>query len=342
MAPQPKNRKTSRAALLVFAVATALLLVGGIWADLTYHWTGYSGSISPLTSEQIIERQKTIWDWLDLLLIPLVLAAGALWFSRAERRNEQAMAEARAERERQIAAENAQEAALQAYLEQMSTLLLERKLRTSTEADNVRDVARVWTLTVLRRVQGERKGVVLRFLYESGLIEQANAVISLGGTDLRGADLRAADLSAANLRGADLSDAVLSGADLRDAVLRGAVLRNAALNGADLRDADLRDADLRDAVLHDAVLSDADLRDAVLRDADLRDADLRDAVLSDAVLSDADLRGADLFGANLLGANLRDCKYNQGREGTLWPDAFDPVAAGAFWVKEAGEGKSSA
>lgn len=239
MAPQAPNKSLLRTALFVLAVA---LLVGGIGVDLTYHWTGYSRFTSPLTSTQIIERQKTIWDWLELLLIPLVLAAGGLWFSRVERRNEQKIAVQRAERELMLADENAQEAALQAYLEQMSTLLLDKGLRTSEEEDEVRDVARAWTLTVLRRVQGGRKGVVVRFLYESGLIMRAPTVISLAdanlsgvylvGANLSGADLHYADLSRANLSRAILDSAILSGANLHYALLEYAILRHADLRGA--------------------------------------------------------------------------------------------------------------
>jgi hypothetical protein len=67
--------------------------------------------------------QRPFWDWLGLLIIPLVLAAGALWFNRQEcraqddietRRQESAQALAREEREnnRDIASDRAREDAL--------------------------------------------------------------------------------------------------------------------------------------------------------------------------------------------------------------------------------------
>lgn len=83
-----KGQMKSKAWQILLVTVAIELIWGVIWLDLDYHWTGYSRSASPLTTEQLIERQKAIWDWLELLLIPLVLAAGGLWFSWAERRND--------------------------------------------------------------------------------------------------------------------------------------------------------------------------------------------------------------------------------------------------------------
>jgi hypothetical protein len=55
------------------------------------------------------------------------------------------------EREVEIADRRAQDEALQAYLEQIGQLLLEKNLRDSKEGDEVRTLARARTLTVLRR-----------------------------------------------------------------------------------------------------------------------------------------------------------------------------------------------
>jgi uncharacterized protein YjbI with pentapeptide repeats len=116
-----------------------------------------------------------------------VLAVGGYLFSRSERRNTQAAAN-----------EQAQDQALQSYLEQMGQMLLDkdRPLLESAEGDKVRTLARARTLTVLARLDGERKGGVVRFLYESGLVaedfpkEGSHPVLDLREADLKGADLR--------------------------------------------------------------------------------------------------------------------------------------------------------
>jgi hypothetical protein len=51
----------------------------------------------------------TIWDWMKLLIVPAVIAAGGLWFNRQQR-----------ERELHIADQRSQDEALQAYLDEIS------------------------------------------------------------------------------------------------------------------------------------------------------------------------------------------------------------------------------
>ena len=76
----------------------------------------------------------------------------------------------------------------------------------------------------------------------------------------------------------------------------------------------------------------ADLSGKDLRGANLSGANLSGADLSNASLGDANLTGAKLFGANLTGADLTAAKlagttYN---DATVWPQGFDPKAAGAI------------
>ena len=61
--------------------------------------------------------------------------------------------------------------------------------------------------------------------------------------------------------------------------------------------------------------------------ADLRGSNLNAANLSLAYLSEANLENANLSEAHLDGADLRGAKYNSE---TMWPEGFDPVAAGAL------------
>ena len=308
---------------VVIAVAAAIVL------DLIYHWTAYPHRIGTLTQAQIVGLQKTLWDWLDLLLVPLVLAGGGLWFSRQERRSERAIAERRAE-----------EAALEAYLKQMTTLLLEKSLIDATPEDPVRDVARAWTLTVLRRVSGERKGVLLRFLQESSLITAKNPIVMLADANLTSANLTDANLTDANLTDANLTDANLRGAKLvrarltsaimldaklENALLRAAKLTSAKLTNADLLGADLTDANLRGANLRGANLILAKLNSADLRGADLTSADLTSADLTFAKLNRAKLTAAKLTTAKLFGADLRGAAYSSQ---TVWPENFNLEEAG--------------
>lgn len=86
-----------------------------------------------------------------------------------------------ASRNRELEAEvlRAQDEALQAYLDQMSTLLLDRDLRRLKGDSEVRTLARARTLTILARLDGGHEKSVLQFLYESNLIKKGHVVIDL-------------------------------------------------------------------------------------------------------------------------------------------------------------------
>jgi uncharacterized protein YjbI with pentapeptide repeats len=292
-------------AATVVAAVVVLIRIGQ-----HYQWTGFGETVQPKPDNQEVQPRKTLWDWLQLFIIPLALAAIGMWFAAQQDARQQQIEDRRAKSAQQIEEQRAQDAALQAYLDQMSQLMLQGDLRGSEEGSEMRTLAQARTQTVLARLDGRRKGSVVRFLYEASLIDKEHPVVSLSavglpddaervnlsvglrGADLRGLYLRGVDLSDADPIDADLRAADLSAADLSAADLRRANLRWAILSGAEVRDADLRAADLRDALL-----SNADLRRADLRGANMNGATLRDADLSEAFLTGADLRGADLSGA---------------------------------------------
>jgi hypothetical protein len=126
-------------------------------------------------------KGKTLWDLLQLLIVPLMLVAIGFWFTTQQEARQQQLEDQRAELERAIEDQRAQQATLQAYLDQMGTLLLDRDLRLH---------------------DFELTGKQL-----------------LRDTDLTQAGLTGADLSEAHLEGTDLSGAHLGAADLRGAYL---------------------------------------------------------------------------------------------------------------------------
>jgi len=247
-------------------------------------------------------RGMTVRDWLPIggaLLVPLVIALGswAITWQLEKLENQ------RAEAERELAEQRAQDEALQAYLDQMSHLILDRQLLEVEQGDLVHTLAQARTSTAILRLDAEHNESVTHFLITSGLSVRSKDSPRL----LRGSTLSHAKLSGAHLANADLGDADLSGADLSNALLLNANLIVADLSGADLSNALLDNADLvadlSNADLSGASLLGADLRDANLLGADLRDANLIGADLSRADLSEANLNGADLENANLSGAD---------------------------------------
>jgi hypothetical protein len=98
--------------------------------------------------------ETTIWDWLELLIVPAAIAGvatvGGAWFM----------------------GQRAQDAALQAYLDKMSELLIDAQLREKDDPyEDTRVTARARTLAILRELDGGRKRIVLLFLREARLIK---------------------------------------------------------------------------------------------------------------------------------------------------------------------------
>ena len=187
--------------------------------------------------------------------------------------------------DREIATDRLQEAALQAYYDKMTELLLIEDLRGAPPGSEVISIALSRTRATLRSLDDERKGLLVEFLQEARLIEKQNTIILLGGADLTGADLMGANLNGANLAGANLNGANLGGADLSKAKLNGA-----DLSGADLSQADLSGAALTSAHLIGANLTGTHLSRANLAGAELKEADMRGARLEDATLERSHLR----------------------------------------------------
>lgn len=178
---------------------------------------------------QIVAR-KNVWDYLQLLIVPLALVLIAFLFNQSEKREED-----------KRAIDNQYESALQIYFKAMSELLLNHKLLNSEKGHPVRDVAQIHTLTTLHRVDPERKGSIISFLNNAGLINTDDTLVSLEYADLYEADLKGQTLDKANF-----CKAVLTKADFRACKLKGVDFTDAKMDNAILRNADLATAILNE------------------------------------------------------------------------------------------------
>jgi uncharacterized protein YjbI with pentapeptide repeats len=277
---------------IVLIVVIVLIIIG-----YQFDWTGFNGNN---------KSGKTLWDWLQLLIIPIIFAIGGFWLNQiqkdrdekateaqkdrdekateAQKQREENAAKEREKLERESREDNQRETALQAYLDKMSELLLEKQLRKSAEEDEVREIARARTLTVLRGLDPNRKASVIQFLAESGLIDKKKCVISLFN-----ANLSYANLSYTNLNNTTFYGATLSGATLSGDLLNGTDLSYATLSGATLSDADFSGADLSYATLSGADFSGADLSKANLGGAigvNVEELEKQAKLLKDATMPD--------------------------------------------------------
>lgn len=209
------------------ALLLTILVLWGIW----HVWRPNSFGFS----------QKTLWDWISLLAVPLVVGFATFLISASQIRIQQ---------------DRALEEALQRYFLRIGELALDDRL--TSRAQMASALGRAETMAILRMVENERAGRVFAFLSEMDLLQPF--AVEFEDLDLKGAEMKGLDLA-----GLDFEDSDLSGADLERAKLVGVDFEGANLQDADLKEADLRRADFQQTKISGALLTAADLRGADLR-----------------------------------------------------------------------------
>ena len=158
--------------LALSVVLVAVVGFVGVAYLRRWEWTGFvaqrpheGGDSKPAGA-----AQKTLWDWLQILIVPVVLAAAAFALNDAQSRRQERQEHVRAARERAISADNRREEALRDYVQRMSGIVLSGARDGPASAARSVALTRTLTLTVLRRLDPMRKGIVVQFLVEADLI----------------------------------------------------------------------------------------------------------------------------------------------------------------------------
>lgn len=265
-------------------LAVALLVIITVATNESLLWPGGFGIQGKESKVETIERDpkgnitkqievtqttpdRTLWDWLSLLGVPISLTLLGTWLQSSQRQQ----AEYRDKIRREQAESKANEEALQAYIDRISTFLLDKNLLTMAEQkkgtasfgnklkpsdskvlDSAVDVVRAQTLSLLRRFgnDGIRKGSTIRFLVETDVLKKLD--ISLDRADLSHADLSGVNLAKVSLKGTNLSYANLSYANLNDTEMQGSNLQAAdltysKLEGCNLLETNLKGTNFREA-----------------------------------------------------------------------------------------------
>jgi hypothetical protein len=256
------ERVTKLIALVVaLTVITILIVIGGA----SLEWTRFG--------------EKKLWDWQTLLFVPLTVALIASLITLYQATRQQEIETSRFQAARELEEQRADDAVLQAYLDQMSLLMLEQDLYTAEAGSEISLLARARTLTVLSQLEASPsepetgKEQIVEFLIEAELVHRKNGedpVISLEETNLRGVDLDREDLHSVNLKNAVMHDANLEGANLEDANLEDAKLMHANLREANLYGANLENTRLDDANLEGATMPNGQKYEDWLKDKEGR------------------------------------------------------------------------
>ncbi|MCL6436105.1 MAG: pentapeptide repeat-containing protein [Leptolyngbyaceae cyanobacterium HOT.MB2.61] len=294
------------------------------WRERFFAWTGFG--------------EKKLWDLLQFVCTAAIPVILSFYSCQQEVRNE----------------DNQRHKIMTDYLDAMTELLIRENIQSSNQSnkngDTIRNLAQARTLNTLRQLDGEKKGQLIKFLYEASLVRkcQFNPLTGRANTCHRSTLLRLRGARLDNIQfdspvpmpGIDLNDArlpkaILPEIDLTDAQLKRATLIAANLNKAFLAHAQMNSANLQDANLVDAILKKADLTNALLMRTNLGGADLSSSILNGANLNNAnlnsaelegaDLRNANLIGASLEGTNLKGVEFN---DRTQFPVGFSKEGRG--------------
>jgi uncharacterized protein YjbI with pentapeptide repeats len=205
------------------------------------------------------------WGAMGALLAGIAwLLSGLIWFAVQQE-----------SRQQEIENQRSQDITLQAYLDNISNLLISEQgtqLRKLDPDDEVLDLVQARTEMLFQVIDSGREESVILFFVRAGLNTAEDPIISLADINLSGIDLAGIDLSSTNFAQANLARA-----NLASAVLQDANLARANLNFVTLSRANLQSATLQGATLIDADLSGANLQSADLQGADFTNANLASA-----------------------------------------------------------------
>jgi uncharacterized protein YjbI with pentapeptide repeats len=262
--------------LLIFIISFLLWRVFVIISN--FKWSGF--------------QKKSFWDWLQLLIIPLMLALGAFYLNSAADF-----------RDYQIAQEQKHQEILTDYFSKMQDLIVETKKSKQTPGSKesnseerllteFRPTAQALTLSVLEQLDGERKGKVIIYLAESQLITVDNnkpypqPEIKLDGTNLDDIKLgnngqrnslnekemtiidkikiRNANMKRANLSGFQLLDSELNGSNLENATLENVNFTGSTMIGSRFINGKITDVNFTDVTLGKTIFDNVNLKNITI------------------------------------------------------------------------------
>ena len=249
-----------KALKISLTILVILIIIGIIWLATMNNppnWTGFGKS----NIDEKISPAKTLWDWLDLLIIPVALGLIGWAYSQIEKVKTQNVEEERKQNE-----------ILESFLETMTKLIMEHDLQSKPSQQTIA-IARARVNIALSNLNGQRKGQILQFLYESDLIDIKPKLLLLG----------------ANLQNAILDEIVLGKSEIKGAFFNKSSIQRANLKGAILIGCDFSHTNFSNSLLENANLSYTNLSDSQLKNMDL---------------TTVNFEGTNLTGANLEGSKI--------------------------------------
>jgi uncharacterized protein YjbI with pentapeptide repeats len=249
--------------LAILIIAAITLIYWAVHPENSPEWTGF-GTFSETTDET---RYKTLWDWLDLIIIPVSIGLFAWIITEYEKDNN-----------KRIEVEKSRENILDSFIRTMTELLVQYDLAGNPDQKRLA-IAKTRINMALSQLDGSRKGQILQFLYESDLIDKTPK-FKLRGANFNNAVLDNIVLGEAEIRSAHFEDASLINANLNGIILNSCNFTNADLTGSQVDNTDFGYTNLTNSRLLNMDLTSVDFEGADLTNADLEGSKIKQEQLN--------------------------------------------------------------
>lgn len=250
--------------LITFLIACYFLFIWAVNPDAAPAWTGF-GKYDEIKNGP---RAKTLWEWLDLLLIPFCVGILAWSFKEAEK-----------EKASKSEDERSQNETLDSFVNIMTELITKHNLANQNSTLETRTIARTRINLAFSNLNGARKGQVLQFLFESGLIDYNPKINILGG-------------------------------NMKNAILDGIVLSKSEIKGVYFNNATIKEANLNEAIFTSCDFTKADLTESLVTNTNFSYTNLTKSKLKGMDLTSVNFEGANLTKADLRGSSIRQDQLN--------------------------------
>ncbi|MCB9006951.1 MAG: hypothetical protein H6656_06250 [Ardenticatenaceae bacterium] len=114
---------------IIVALLVLLVFYWAIFPSRSPNWTGFDKH--PVSQTEALA--KTLWDWLDLLFVPLTLGVAGYLLTKIQKDTESDIANKNRDKDLEIAREGRRQTAFENYLDRIKTLLLEKQQRSSDD-----------------------------------------------------------------------------------------------------------------------------------------------------------------------------------------------------------------
>jgi uncharacterized protein YjbI with pentapeptide repeats len=312
----------------IIPLISLITFISVIYYGYEVEWTGFN---SYYDIEGNFHLKKFLWDWLEIMLVPIFIASIGLFYTNFSTNQENLRSEHKIQNEM-----------ISKYI---NTLYEYFKLKNQTQ--ELTAFIRGQTLNILQELEGFQKANIVQILYELKLIKLSsnrkafleyanfeNLIISqknLAGINLRKTSINCSHISNAIFSSSDFSFSTFINSNLKNNKFIECIfefvnfyystsenndfsysnLENCSLSNVKFSDSIFNNANLRSSSLDHSVFKNICFRNSILKYADLSCSRFINCDFSNADLTSANLTKTKLYNSNLANVKLDYATLNK-------------------------------